>query len=73
MDDFSTEWIEIDLEVTREMSFKSDQNMSVMLNNVTHYKRRDEVSAMLKCDEGIFYFQIDDVSWIKSKCKDWVV
>ncbi len=68
----SNKWIKIELEKTRKMMFKSDPSAYLELTNVTHFKKRSH-GFMLKCDQGIVYFQNDDVSHIISDCKDWVV
>lgn len=65
-------WIKITPEVTRQMMFKSNPGRILTLNNVTHYRKRDH-GVNLKCDEGIVYFETDDVSWIISDCEDWIV
>ncbi len=68
----SNEWVEISLEKERKMKFKSDPDGLLLLTNVTHYKRRSK-GVMLKCDQGVVYFETDDVSYIISDCDDWVV
>lgn len=66
-------WTKISLEKTRKMAFKSNPGEYLVLNNVTHFKVRDTKGCMLKCDQGIVYFEKDDVSHIISECEDWVV
>jgi hypothetical protein len=68
----SNKWIEINTEKTRKIMFKSDPNTYLTLTNVTHFKKRSH-GCMLKCDEGVVYFETDDVSHIISECDDWVV
>ena len=68
----TNEWIEIENESKRVMYFKSNPNAPLHLTNVTHYKKRSH-GSMLKCDQGIVYFEADDVSRIISQCADWVV
>ncbi len=68
----SDKWIDINLEKSRKMMFKSDPNSYLELTNVTHFKKRAH-GCMLKCDQGVVYFENDDVSHIISDCDDWVV
>jgi len=65
------DWIEVNLEKTRKMMFQSNPGQYLELTNVTHYKKREH-GYMLKCDQGIVYFEKDDVSHIISNCTDWV-
>ncbi len=67
----SNGWIEIQLEKTRVIAFKS-QSDKLELTNVTHAKKRNH-GYMLKCDQGLVYFETNDVSWIISDCEDWVI
>lgn len=65
-------WMRIDTEKTRVMAFKSQPGVPLNLTNVTHFKKREH-GGMLKCDQGIVYFEFDDVAYIVSDCKDWMV
>ncbi len=65
-------WIEVNTEKTRKMYFKSQTVNPVVFHNVTHFKNRD-TGGMFKCDEGVVYFEKDDVSLIISDVGDWVV
>ncbi len=66
------DWTEVDLEPVRKMMFKSNPGVYVYFYNVTHIKKRTN-GTMIRCDQGVVYFQNDDVSHIVSECEDWVV
>lgn len=66
-----SEWVDIDLEVTRVIYFKSRKE-PITLTNVTQFKMRGH-GFLLKCDQGIVYCEKDDISCIISDCTDWKV
>lgn len=65
-------WIDIDHEITRKTMLKSNPGEYVELTNVTHFRERSH-GFLLKCDQGVVYFEKDDISHIISDCDDWVV
>lgn len=65
-------WIDIDCEQTRKTMLKSNPGEYIELTNVTQFKERAH-GFMLKCDQGVVYFEKDDISHIISDCEDWVV
>ena len=67
----SNEWKKVNTEKIRLITFKSDPSLPLRLTNVTHFKKRSH-GCMLKCDQGIVYFENDDVSHIISVCEDWL-
>lgn len=66
------DWVQVNTEKTRKIYLKSHPNIVVTLHNVTHFKYRD-TGCMLKCDEGVVYFERDDISLIISDVDDWIV
>jgi len=65
-------WVEVNTEKTRKIYLKSQPGKPMVFHNVTHFKNRD-TGCMLKCDEGVVYFERDDVSLIISDVDDWIV
>ena len=64
-------WIE-HVESKRTTVLKSNVGV-VVLTNITHFKERSH-GFTLKCDQGLVYFEKDDISYIICKgCDDWVV
>lgn len=65
------EWIEIEKETTRRVMTKSNHGIYQEFTNVTHFKKRSH-GWLIRCDQGVVYFESDDVSHIISACNDWV-
>lgn len=66
------EWKEIKFEKTRKTVLKSQPCDCILLHDVTHFQERSH-GFLLKCKEGIAYFEKDDIACIISDCDDWVV
>ena len=65
-------WIQINLEKRRQTMLKSNPGEYITLSNVTHFKERSH-GFLLKCHQGVVYFEKDDISHIISDCDDWIV
>jgi len=66
------EWIEVKKEKTRKVMTKSYPGVYQEFTNVTHFKMRNN-GWQIRCDQGIVFFQKDDISSIVSDCEDWVI
>jgi hypothetical protein len=66
------DWVKINTETRRVIKTKSDPHGQVVLNYVTHYKKREH-GFCLKYEKGIAYFEENDISFILSDVDDWVV
>lgn len=68
----NNEWVEIQVEPTRYVMFKSNPGVYQVFHNVTHFKKRSH-GWTIKCKEGVVYCENDDISHIISHCEDWLV